>query len=72
MADTLDVIDWYWGIGEDFELNDHLDNVQLTAQCRAFCLNYDARPGTYGAIYQGCEEEDAYATVYDSETDEQI
>ena len=69
---TLDVIDWYWGQGEDFELPDHLDNVQLTAQCRAFALCYDARPGTYGAIYQGSPEEDSYATVYDSETDEQI
>ena len=69
---TLDVIDFYWGIDEEFELNDHLDNVNLTAQCKQVALAHDARPGTYGAIYAGHEEEEAYAHVFDSDTDEAV
>ena len=68
----LDVIDWYWGNGEDFELPAHLDNVQLTAQCRAFALEFGAQPGTYGAIYCGSQDEDSYATAYCSETDQPV
>ena len=68
----LDVIDWYWGEGEDFELPDHLYNVQLTAQCRAFALEFGAQPGTYGAIYEGSQDEDSYATAYWSATDEPV
>ena len=69
---TLDLIDWYWGEGEEFELNDHLDNAPLTAQCKQLAVAYGARPGTYGEIHAGSDEEEAYAVAKDSLTDQVI
>ena len=32
--EAFENLDFYWG-GEEFELNDHLDNAELTAQAKA-------------------------------------
>lgn len=72
MNETLDLIDWYWGEGESFELPDHLDNKRLTLQCLDLAVAYGARPGSYGCIHAGHEDEEAYSMAYDCSTDEQI
>ena len=50
--EAFENLDFYWGVGEEFELNDHLDNAELTAQAKAHCVADGVTEGTSGYIRQ--------------------
>ena len=61
---TTEPLDFYWGVGEEFELNDHLTNVELTAQAKAWAVENGATEGTSGYI-----REDGYVFVEEADQD---
>lgn len=62
--ETYEYLDFYWGKGEEFELNDHLDNSELTAQAKAYCVEDGVTEGMSGYI-----REDGY--VFSEEADQE-
>ena len=47
----FEYLDFYWGIDEEFELNDYLEDELLTAMAKAYvAVNYDVQPGMSGYI----------------------
>ena len=43
-------LDFYWGVGEEFELNDHLDDAELTALALSYCMERGVVEGESGYI----------------------
>ena len=47
----FEYLDFYWGIDEEFELNDYLEDELLTAMAKAYVINnYNVTAGMSGYI----------------------
>ncbi len=48
---NFEYLDFYWGLGQEFELNDHLEDTLLTAMVKAYVVNnYTVTEGQSGYI----------------------
>ena len=45
-------LDFYWGVGENFELNDYLDDSLLTTLAKAYCESVGVIEGHSGYVRQ--------------------
>ena len=49
---NYEFLDWYWGIGESFELSEHMDNKELTNQAARYLIDHGVTEGMCGTITQ--------------------
>ena len=65
--ESHEYLDFYWGKGEEFELNDHLDNAELTALAKAYCVEMNVVEGESGYIRQ-----DGYVFVEEADQEDDL
>jgi len=46
----VEYLDFYWGYGEEFELNDYLDDVELTEVAKQFMVRHGYGEGISGYL----------------------